>query len=67
MGDTERISFQLRMPPNATPEKKAQFSQDLFRGPKNRRVRVLYSDNFVTSEVIAQLFLDEPIVGFDME
>ncbi|KAF2257463.1 ribonuclease H-like protein [Trematosphaeria pertusa] len=60
-------SFRLHIPTNATPYNPAQFSQTLFRGPGNRQVRLLYSDNFVTSEAIARLFLKETIVGFDME
>ncbi|OTB07963.1 hypothetical protein M426DRAFT_8176 [Hypoxylon sp. CI-4A] len=38
-----------------------------YRGPENRPVQVLYSSDKARSEVIAQGFLNQPVLGFDME
>ena len=59
--------FQPQMPRNATIYDPVQFSQSLFRGPDDRKVKILYSQDLVTSELIARLFRNEAIVGFDME
>ncbi|KAF2685327.1 hypothetical protein K458DRAFT_417387 [Lentithecium fluviatile CBS 122367] len=40
---------------------------DLYRGPNNALVEVLYSKDKARSEILAKKFLGEAIVGFDME
>lgn len=43
------------------------WSHELYRGPKNTPIQILYSKDKAQSEILAKKFLDEPIVGFDME
>lgn len=43
------------------------WTHDLYSGPDKRPVRILYGRSKVESEEIAQLFLGEPVLGFDME
>ncbi|KAL6706225.1 hypothetical protein ACN47E_005960 [Coniothyrium glycines] len=43
------------------------WSYKLYRGPNNKEVEILYSRTKAQSEIIAQHFVDEPILGFDME
>jgi hypothetical protein len=43
------------------------FSHDCFRGPQNQPPEVLCSDNLTKSEQLAREFLNETVVGFDME
>ncbi|KAH9882581.1 hypothetical protein J1614_000817 [Plenodomus biglobosus] len=43
------------------------WSHQLYRGPDNQEVEILYSRNKAQSELIAQHFINEPILGFDME
>ncbi|KAI1770011.1 ribonuclease H-like domain-containing protein [Hypoxylon cercidicola] len=38
-----------------------------YRGPDNQAIEILYSDSSALSESIAQTFLKEPVLGFDME
>jgi len=38
-----------------------------YQGSKNEVVEVIYSKTKAESEVLAQKFLNEPILGFDME
>jgi ribonuclease D len=40
---------------------------DLYRGPKDAPVEVLYSKDKAQSEILAKKFLGEAVVGFDME
>jgi ribonuclease D len=49
------------------PEKKCWWSHRLYRGPDNKPVEILYSKTKDDSEAIAQQFLNETVVGFDME
>lgn len=49
------------------PAKRCWWSHRLYKGPENKDVQILYSKTKQDSETIAQLFLDEPVVGFDME
>ncbi|KAF2871245.1 ribonuclease H-like domain-containing protein [Massariosphaeria phaeospora] len=39
----------------------------LYRGPEEKKVQVLYSQSLGRSEAIAKQFLNEAVVGFDME
>ncbi|KAF3766570.1 hypothetical protein M406DRAFT_38281 [Cryphonectria parasitica EP155] len=43
------------------------WSHKLYRGPNDQTVRILYSRTKAESESIAQQFLGEKVVGFDME
>ena len=43
------------------------WSHRLYRGPKKEEVEILYSKTKAQSELIAQQFQHEPILGFDME
>lgn len=43
------------------------WSHTLYRGPGGKEVEILYSRTKAQSEIIAQHFLKEPILGFDME
>lgn len=47
--------------------KKRWWSHQLYRGPNNERVKILYSKSKADSEELAQPFLKEKVVGFDME
>ncbi|KAF2642971.1 ribonuclease H-like protein [Massarina eburnea CBS 473.64] len=60
-------AFQLYLPAGATVESPHQFSYTFFQGPNAREVELQYSDNLASSERIAQSFLEEEVVGFDME
>lgn len=43
------------------------WSHELYRGPRGQPVRILYSRSKLQSEEIAQEFLQERVLGFDME
>ncbi|KAH7396302.1 ribonuclease H-like domain-containing protein [Pyrenochaeta sp. MPI-SDFR-AT-0127] len=43
------------------------WSHRLYRGPGNKEVEILYSRTKAQSEIVAQHFLNEPVLGFDME
>ncbi|OAG04703.1 uncharacterized protein CC84DRAFT_800938 [Paraphaeosphaeria sporulosa] len=43
------------------------WSYQLYQNPEGEKVQVLYSNNKARSEELAQKFLEEPMVGFDME
>ncbi|KAF9737412.1 hypothetical protein PMIN03_000900 [Paraphaeosphaeria minitans] len=43
------------------------WSYRLYQTPEGKKVQVLYSNNKARSEELAQKFLEEPVVGFDME
>jgi hypothetical protein len=45
----------------------AFWSHELYKGPEGGSPMVLYCTNFAMSETKAKLFLDEPILGFDIE
>ncbi|KAJ8110422.1 hypothetical protein OPT61_g6738 [Boeremia exigua] len=47
--------------------KKRWWSHLMYRGPNNELVKVLYSKTKADSEVLAKQFLEEKVVGFDME
>ncbi|KAH7079598.1 ribonuclease H-like domain-containing protein [Paraphoma chrysanthemicola] len=52
---------------SAQPAKKCWWSHRLYKGPNNKPVQILYSKTRADSERIARQFLDESVVGFDME
>lgn len=43
------------------------WSHELYRGPCQEKVQVFYCKNLDQSERVARLFLDEPVLGFDLE
>ncbi|KAK7724428.1 hypothetical protein SLS63_008685 [Diaporthe eres] len=43
------------------------WSYDLYRGPRNQKPKVLYARSKAEAEEIAQGFLQEDVLGFDME
>lgn len=47
--------------------KKCWWGHRLYRGPQNQPVQILYSKTKDDSEKIARQFLNEAVVGFDME
>ncbi|KAF2851951.1 hypothetical protein T440DRAFT_353549, partial [Plenodomus tracheiphilus IPT5] len=49
------------------PPPRRWWSHQLYRGPGDKEVEILYSRNKAQSELVAQHFIDEPILGFDME
>lgn len=49
------------------PAKNCWWSHRLYKGPENKEVQILYSRTKQDSERIVQHFLNEPVVGFDME
>ncbi|KAF2280003.1 ribonuclease H-like protein [Westerdykella ornata] len=60
------LTYQLRLPQGTTETK--YWSHTLYRhAANNKPVQVLYSKTFAESELLARKFLNEPIVGFDME
>ncbi|CAG5160391.1 uncharacterized protein ALTATR162_LOCUS5807 [Alternaria atra] len=46
---------------------KRWWSHRLYRGPGDKEVDILYSKTKAQSEIYAKQFLDEPVIGFDME
>ncbi|KAF1918704.1 hypothetical protein BDU57DRAFT_511421 [Ampelomyces quisqualis] len=72
------LAYELQLPKQQTtlqnfgfnprnPVKKSWWSHRLYRGPENKPVQILYSKTKDDSEKIVQQFLEEPVVGFDME
>ncbi|KAI1094405.1 hypothetical protein F5B19DRAFT_56006 [Rostrohypoxylon terebratum] len=58
--------YSLR-PPSEGERRRIYWKHTYYRGPKNQPIQILYSSDRQHSEVIAQGFLDEPVLGFDME
>ncbi|KAG6365580.1 hypothetical protein INS49_007191 [Diaporthe citri] len=54
-------------PPEAGVTKQIWWSYDLYRGPRNQKPKVLYARSKAEAEEIAQGFLQEDVLGFDME
>ncbi|CAN9112442.1 unnamed protein product [Alternaria alternata] len=46
---------------------KQWWSHRLYRGPGGKEAEILYSKTKAQSETYAKQFLDEPVIGFDME
>lgn len=60
----EALQFALQSPPLT----RASFwSPKLYRGPENEKVLLHYCSNMKVSERVAKHFLDEKVVGFDIE
>ncbi|XXG99584.1 hypothetical protein Hte_005923 [Hypoxylon texense] len=57
------LSYELR----GLPTGQKWWSHIYYRGPENQSIEILYGDSFAISESIAQTFLNEPVLGFDME
>ncbi|KAK2596292.1 hypothetical protein N8I77_013188 [Diaporthe amygdali] len=55
------------LPPEAGPREQVWWSYDLYRGPRNQKSKVLYARSKAEAEKIAHEFLQEEVVGFDME
>ncbi|XDG00563.1 hypothetical protein ABKA04_000178 [Annulohypoxylon sp. FPYF3050] len=58
--------YSLR-PPLEGARPREYWNHTYYRGPENQPVRILYSSDREHSEVIARGFLNEPVLGFDME
>lgn len=52
---------------SSRPVKKCWWSHRLYKGPDNKLPEILYSRTKADSEAIVKQFLDEPVLGFDME
>ena len=64
------LSYQLKLPkpnPGQGAPRVRWWSHNLYFGPNDTPVQVLYSKTKEDSEKLAKQFLDEPILGFDME
>ncbi|KAI0157997.1 ribonuclease H-like domain-containing protein [Hypoxylon sp. FL1284] len=60
------LAYQLKPPePGGPPHQ--WWNHFYYRGSRNRAPQILYSDSLNRSESIARTFLDEPVIGFDME
>lgn len=55
------------LPPEAGVSKQIWWGYGLYRGPRNQKPKVLYARSKADSEEIAQCFLQEDVLGFDME
>ena len=47
--------------------KSVQFDPSFYKGPQNQTPQIFYSDNYADSQRLAQSFLTETVLGFDME
>jgi ribonuclease D len=52
---------------SSRPARKCWWSVKMYRGPDNKSVQIQYSKTKAESERLARQFLNEPVVGFDME
>jgi len=59
------LDFKLKKDWPSGPQKQWHYWQ--YQDSQNRDVEVIYSRTKADSELLAQEFLDEPILGFDME
>ncbi|OTA93256.1 hypothetical protein M434DRAFT_73527 [Hypoxylon sp. CO27-5] len=60
------LSYSLTPNPAGAPRREF-WDYSYYRGPENQSVQIQYSSSWSESEAIAQGFLDEPVLGFDME
>ncbi|KAI1309871.1 hypothetical protein F5Y03DRAFT_392753 [Xylaria venustula] len=60
------MTFALRPPQHGTAPRR-WWHHYYYRGPRGQSVQVLYSKTKSHSETIARQFIDEPVLGFDME
>lgn len=67
------LSFRLKRPKlkehgnDGHESKQPWWSYDLYRGPRNQKPRVFYARSRAESEEIAEEFIHEKVLGFDME
>ncbi|KAG8163089.1 hypothetical protein KVR01_007567 [Diaporthe batatas] len=67
------LSFRLKQPKpgehdgDGHESKQQWWSYELYRGPRNRKPKVLYARSRAESEEIAEGFSQEQVLGFDME
>ncbi|KAJ8129832.1 hypothetical protein O1611_g3799 [Lasiodiplodia mahajangana] len=61
------MTFALQPPPTDTAPPRRWWDHKYYRGPGGEPVKVLYSKTKWQSESIARQFVNEPILGFDME
>ncbi|KAI0873822.1 hypothetical protein GGS24DRAFT_374417 [Hypoxylon argillaceum] len=61
------MSFTLRPPVSDKAPPRRWWNHDHYRGPKGEPIQLLYSKTKAYSEVVAKQFLNEPVLGFDME
>lgn len=67
-GPEEAPEWPLSFRDTAKPSSRARFwSHETYRGPDDQPVKIMYSRTKLESEEIAQEFLGESILGFDME
>ncbi|KAI1425104.1 hypothetical protein F5Y12DRAFT_392454 [Xylaria sp. FL1777] len=60
------LAFALK-PPQGETTPRRWWRHYYYRGPQGQPVQVLYSRTKSQSETIARQFIDEPVLGFDME
>ncbi|KAI3338184.1 hypothetical protein F4824DRAFT_87533 [Ustulina deusta] len=60
------MTFALRPPQSDTPPRR-WWRHSYYRDPRGQSVQVLYSRTKSQSETIARQFVNEPVLGFDME
>ncbi|KAI0840401.1 hypothetical protein F5Y06DRAFT_262660 [Hypoxylon sp. FL0890] len=68
--DKNRIQWPLSYSLTPTPAggpRREWWDHRYYRGPENQSVQLYYSCSNLESEAIARGFLDEPVLGFDME
>lgn len=64
--ETDEWPLSYRMIPQGT-GRKPWWSHTLYENPDGKKVEVLLATTLEESEALAQQFLDQPVVGFDME
>lgn len=67
LSKTAKSSLQTYGFGTGKPPPRIWWSHELYRGPDDKEVEILYSRDKAQSELIAQHFTNEPILGFDME
>ncbi|KAI1430839.1 hypothetical protein GGR50DRAFT_700894 [Xylaria sp. CBS 124048] len=60
------MTYVMKPPQGATPPPR-WWCMSHYRGPQGQSVEVLYSKTKTQSEEVARLFVNEPVLGFDME
>lgn len=66
--DSAPFTFSFkRMTSNDKSKERPFWSHKLYRGPQNQSVNLWYCRTFKQCESAAQRFLNEPVLGFDME
>ncbi|KAI6081829.1 ribonuclease H-like domain-containing protein [Hypoxylon rubiginosum] len=60
------LTYSLKPPKTGDPPRQ-YWHYSYYRGPRNSPAQILYSDSLSRSESLARIFLNEPVLGFDME